>query len=296
MKKLKLLLILSFLAVIAFQSCKTKQKMTKISQSDSTKINVAVKDTIFNVFSDTVCYIFSEDDISKILQQVPYEIFLQNDRPLYLADIYPEIEMQYGKEVANKFVSVAKNYGEKTTMDRVIESNTQYYLKAYDNEGYVFPSIANKDPNSVVKLEKINNIPPEIRTLFVNYPIFNKVNVMGYYSKQKQLSTIYKGELVPLSKLINIAINENGEKLQLNFEEKAEIFLTLIKGFDTKFSIKQITEKPFYNDKIRNTWNYEIIVVVEGKEEKYGLTYYNSRIEGAEIITKDNAYSISCPY
>jgi hypothetical protein len=296
MKKLSPLLILAFIVVLAFQACKTKKNIVDKNTSNTTNASIAVNDTIFDIpFSETIYHIFSIGDVAKINQESPNKIPLMSDKLYSEADLYLMAKIRYGRKTANEFVSIARKYGKKTTKQKVIDENTQYYLNALNTGEAVFPNIENKDPQFSVKLEKIDNIPSNIQTLFSDYVIFNKVQKNGRRI-DKELSTIYNGKLTPLSRLINKVIEENRDKLKLTFEEKTYVLFTLLKGVENEFSIEQIVKVPMKDIRKHTTWNYEVKVILDDKEEKYGLLIQNAQFVTLYLLKDNRMYHICSPY
>jgi hypothetical protein len=291
MKKLKLLLILSFLAVIAFQSCKTRQRIDKIGQGDTTKIRIARKDTIINTqISDTNLYVFSNEAIFKIKEQIPYGISLIPGIPYSSSDLYKELKSE-GNENPDSYVTMAKKNGNQTTQKEIIEKNTQYYLNALETGEPTMPPGKNVITSATrsAYLKKIGKLPPLIEQLFEGYIIFY-VDQLDYdQPPHSEPTTIYRGKLTPLHKLINFGLQKNGEKLNLSFKEKLQVYLSLYFGFDATFSIKEIIDIPSGNDDLANP-NFKLLINLEGQEKQCLIDYKYDTFYGLDIFNNENKY------
>jgi hypothetical protein len=299
MKKLNYLILLAFVGIIAFQACKTKHKIANIKTGQNKTLGN--KDTIVNKqISDTNLYVFSKEAILKIQGQIPYGVSLIPGKPYSSGELHNTLQgYKQDNKNLDSYVALAKNNGEKKMQQEVIEENTQYYLEAFE-KGYSVSSdryVLTSTPP--INLERIDNLPPLINQLFPNYTVFNihKVPVFGkpYY----QPSTIDKGKIIPLHYILNKAIQTNGSKLNLSLEEKIKLYITLVYGFDFKFTVNQIVEVPARDmDKYVTTWNYEFIVVTDKKEEKHGVWYIDGQIlslcifENNEVRELSNQYTV----
>lgn len=271
-------LLFTLILCITFHACITTQKLSIKNDSSI----------------DSICYIFSTKDISIINLHVSNKISLTPDKLYGESELDYIFKFCYGDSITNDFFKAIDTIGDKTTKREYIQEKTTYYLSAMEN-GEPVDMGASSNWLYQTRLEKVHELPDEISSLFTDFSIFYQVQKSATHTKNK-ISTIYEGELVPLSKVFNYALKANGKKLNLQLKDKVKILFTLINELDESFSISEFNKIDKGNSNNLLLLDYEFIVNIKNIKAKCGIRMNKEQIVSLYQISKMPPLLLCTPF
>ena len=309
MKKINILLLFAFIAIIAFQACKTKKKI--IDKSVSNTIN---NDTIIKkqFLSDTTVYVYTQENIDKIRKEIPKDKEIMDIPNIYflLENIYDLLYSSGGKEFANQYIGVYKKYGKKATDDEIKELKLKGKMPETSEEFEKKEKARRKKEKELFKkrlktgerfsdgtsptysYEKIASVPAILKKTLpdVNFYYFH-----NHSYRRSMIALVYQGELMRY-KHLNHLFHLNNPNGKNNLNDKIKSLIILYENdINAKVEILNVSE-------ISVPWDYnpdyilnkKVTVKYNNIQRNYYLIVEDNQLLGiAKKISEDYMFPVS---